>query len=414
MSGVIVAGGGALALAVVRHLDAVRVPVTAVLAPTDAAILASELATEGVRVVAGAATSPATLRAAGIGDARALVLAGPDDAANVDAALTARALRADMRLVVRLFDGTLAGYLGETLQPIAPLSMSSLAAPVFAELAERATRELAPRRDADARAQADRAAAHQRPRRSRMIVDRILLALLVALVALVVVATVFFSVALGLRPLDALYFVWTTVTTVGYGDIALREAPDVAKVVGMGLMLAGAAFMAVLHALLTDGVVSRRLHLLRGLVPERGRGHAVVVGGGNIGVRVAEALAARGHRIVVVERDVQGRHLERLRAAGHHVIVGDAMLPETLRLAGIRNSSVVLGVTDSDAVNLHVALSLGGPGGPPAVLRLESPDLSSHVRARGVLAASPIEIASEAFARAALESPSPPDGERAG
>jgi len=401
--GVVVAGAGPLTFAVIQRLDAARVPVTALLSAPDAAAHAADLAGTGARVVTGKATVADTLRAAGVAEAQALVLADDDDAGNVDAALTARSLWPDLHLVVRLFDPTLARYLGDTLAPITPLSMSSLAAPVFAELATQAMRGPALRQAGVAPAPPD--APPARPRAARLTIDRVLVALMVALAALVVVATTYFSVALRLRPIDALYFVWSTVTTVGYGDIALRDASDAAKVVGMGVMFAGAAFMAVLHALLTDGVVARRLHLLRGLVAERGRGHAVVVGAGNVGVRVAEALAARGQRVVVVERDGESRHLDRLRGAGHHVIVGDALLQEPLRLAGVRNASVVLGLTDSDAVNLHVALSLGGPGGPSAVLRLQSPELSAHVRARGTaLAASPVGIASEAFARAALES----------
>ena len=50
--------------------------------------------------------------------------------------------------------------------------------------------------------------------------------------------------------MDALYFVWTTVMTVGYGDIALKDASDGVKLYGMALMLAGAAFIAILFALL--------------------------------------------------------------------------------------------------------------------------------------------------------------------
>jgi voltage-gated potassium channel Kch len=229
--------------------------------------------------------------------------------------------------------------------------------------------------------------------------------ILIAFGVLVAASTFFFSQALGLRLLDALYFVVTTVTSVGYGDIALRDAPDPAKVMGMVLMFAGAAFLAVLYALFTSGVVARRLRALAGRVPVRARGHVVVVGAGNIGFRVARALAAQGHRVVVVERDPQHRHVETLRAEGHHVLVADALVDETLDLAGAPVAGAVLALTESDATNLHVALTVRRRNpGTPIVMRLGSVELSAHVTERGdARAASPVALASEAFARAALE-----------
>src|SRR5262249_21603161 len=158
----------------------------------------------------------------------------------------------------------------------------------------------------------------------RIPVDRVLVTTAVLGVGIVVAATLYFASALGLRRLDALYFVWTTIFTVGYGDISPRHASDAAKIASMALMVVGAACVAVLYALLSGWVVSRRLDILRGRVAVRGRGHAIVAGAGNVGVRVARALAAGGHRVILVDRDPENRHLAQLRSDGHHVIVADA------------------------------------------------------------------------------------------
>jgi D-arabinose 1-dehydrogenase-like Zn-dependent alcohol dehydrogenase len=195
------------------------------------------------------------------------------------------------------------------------------------------------------------------------------------------------------------------VTTVGYGDIALRDASDAAKLVGMGVMFAGAAFIAALYALFTGSVVARRLDAIRGRLPVRGGGHIVVAGAGHVGVRAARILAGHGHRVVAIERDGDSRHVSALRAEGHHVIVADASVDETLDLARVETAAVVLALTDSDATNLHVALAVRrAHPGVPVVVRLASPELSAHVAARhDALAASSLAIASEAFARAALD-----------
>ena len=217
-------------------------------------------------------------------------------------------------------------------------------------------------------------------------------------------STLYFSHALGLAWLDALYFVWTTVFTVGYGDITPRHGSAFSKLAAMGLMLAGAALVAVAYAILAGWVVERRLAVLRGHVAVRGGGHVIVAGAGHVGVRVTERLRDRGHRVVVVERDPQCAHIDRLRAGGSQVIVADAASAGSLDLAGIDRATALLALTDSDASNLRIALaSRERRPGLLVVARLASPELSAHVNAHGdAIALSSVALASAAFAEAAL------------
>jgi voltage-gated potassium channel Kch len=233
-------------------------------------------------------------------------------------------------------------------------------------------------------------------------VDRVLVGALLALFLLVFPSAAVFASALNLRYMDALYFVWTTVMTVGYGDIALKDAPDSIKIFGMALMLAGAGFIAVLFALLNDFVLSRRLDMLRGRTRVRGKGHALIVGAGNLGFRVAELLAPSVPHLVILERNPENRNIAALRAAGRHAIIADATNEEMLDLAGLDTAGVVLAVTDADSVNLQIALR-ARERGIPVIMRIVSEDLSAHVSARGEwVAFSPILTAAEAFAQAAL------------
>jgi len=395
---VIVAGLEPVGLAIAERLAAGGAEVRAIASPAEAAAAGLELAQLGA--VTGSPRSVRVLEAADLASASALVLAADNDAENVDAALLVRRLQADLPLVVRLFDPDLTAYLHDTLPRVTVLSVSGLGAPVFAELALRALRERPP--EAVAAGPTPEAAG---PDRRRLPVDRVLVRVLTGLVGIVVASAVYFSYALDLRLLDAFYFVWTTATTVGYGDIALRDASDTAKLVGMGLMFAGAAFIAALYAFFTGSVIARRLDAIRGRVPVRGRDHIVVTGAGHVGVRVARLLAGHGHRLVVIERNGDSRHVSALRAEGHHVIVADASVDATLDLARVRTAAAVLALTDSDATNLHVALAVRRRRpGLPVVVRLASAELSAHVAARhDALAASSLAIAGEAFARAALD-----------
>jgi len=326
--------------------------------------------------------------------AAVLVLTADDDPGNVDLALTARRLHPELPLVVRLFDQALVTYLRVSLDNVTILSMSVVAAPVFAKATLSAIAEGRPPTVA---VPEHRVLPRPKP-------DRVVLAVLGGLLAVVVPSTLYFQSALKLSPINALYFVVSTITTVGYGDIALRDASTGTKIVGMLLMFGGAAFMASLFALLTAWVVTRRLEVLSGKVRVRHRGHVVIAGGGNVGIRTAEILGSQGRKVVVIESDGESRTVGVLRAAGHHVIVEDATREGILDLAGLDRAAAVVALTDSDAVNLHISLLVRARRpSVPVILRVVSPELSAHVSERGdAVAISPIAVAADEFARAAV------------
>jgi len=83
-------------------------------------------------VVIGDAFTDETLRAAGLDDCLALVSVTSQDVVNLETALNARALRADLRIVLRLADDDLAGRLEGTSGNMVSRSVPYLAAPAFA------------------------------------------------------------------------------------------------------------------------------------------------------------------------------------------------------------------------------------------------------------------------------------------
>ncbi|MFC4018810.1 potassium channel family protein [Micromonospora sp. GCM10011542] len=92
-----------------------------------------------VPLIVGDAALPETLAAASVADCQALVVASTDDVANLEAALAARDLRDDLRVVLRLFDGDFAERVEETFALGVSRSVSYLAAPAFiGALTERA------------------------------------------------------------------------------------------------------------------------------------------------------------------------------------------------------------------------------------------------------------------------------------
>ena len=87
---------------------------------------------EGSDVVVGNLRSASTLLAAGVKTANALILAGNDEATNLAILMQARILNPQIRIINRLFNTNLGTRLNQTLPDHSTMSVSALAAPVFA------------------------------------------------------------------------------------------------------------------------------------------------------------------------------------------------------------------------------------------------------------------------------------------
>lgn len=399
MSTILVCGLDSFGIAVVRQLVVKGETARVLASASEVASYLHELKRLGVTACAGVTRSAGELEAAGLHEVSAVILTANDDAENVDAALTARRIRPGIPIVARVFDPSLAQYLEETEAGLRVLSVSGLASPRFADLAMRAAKEARTERSASAGASKPR-----RKRSERLRSDPILVRLAIVVAVVSVLSIWFFARALGVSVFDALYLVVETITNTGYGDFAIRAAGTGSMLVTILLMIGGAGLLALVYALMTGWFIARRLEVLHGRVPEKGRGHVVVAGAGNVGYRVAQLLAAASHRVVVIERHADSRNVAALRAEGHHVIVADAELEESLDLAGVDRAAVVLALTDSDAVNLTVALAVRARGlDVPVMIRLISPELSDHLHGRkGIVTVSPVAVASAVFAETAI------------
>jgi Trk K+ transport system NAD-binding subunit len=86
----------------------------------------------GVPFIVGDAALEETLRGASIETAKALLVVSTDDVTNLQAALNARAVRSDMRVVLRLFDDDFARRVQNAFNITISRSVSRLVAPAFA------------------------------------------------------------------------------------------------------------------------------------------------------------------------------------------------------------------------------------------------------------------------------------------
>ena len=128
---VVVVGLGSVGIRVAALVHETGVPVVCVERDPQARGIAAVRAL-GIPVLVGDAPLESQLRRARIHHARALAAVTSDDAANLEAALEARAVRPDVRIVVRLFDDDFAHHVYATLGDVASRSVSYLSAPAFA------------------------------------------------------------------------------------------------------------------------------------------------------------------------------------------------------------------------------------------------------------------------------------------
>jgi Trk K+ transport system NAD-binding subunit len=126
---IVVVGAGKVGYKIIKDLLALHEPVVAVERKMDSPLV-SELLDLGVPIIEGECRLRKTLELAGVARAKAAILATDDDLANLDAALTAREVRPDLRVVLRLFDETLATKVAGAFKMPA-ISTSATSAPAF-------------------------------------------------------------------------------------------------------------------------------------------------------------------------------------------------------------------------------------------------------------------------------------------
>jgi Trk K+ transport system NAD-binding subunit len=128
---IVVVGLGGVGLRVVAQLNDLGVPVVCVEMNEDA-VGVPFARREGLPLVIGDATRKETLRSAWVSTCRAVVTVTSDDITNLEAGLSSRDLKDNVRVVLRLFDDDLAGRVHRNFRIPVSRSVSFLAAPAFA------------------------------------------------------------------------------------------------------------------------------------------------------------------------------------------------------------------------------------------------------------------------------------------
>jgi Trk K+ transport system NAD-binding subunit len=151
------------------------------------------------------------------------------------------------------------------------------------------------------------------------------------------------------------------------------------RVAQVAITLCGIPLMAVVTAILVENTGQERRGAPK--TPSAGiRGHAVVIGLGNVGTRIATLLHESKVPVVCVERDPTTRGIAVARSLDIPVLVGEGPLDNQLNQARVQSSRAVLAVTGDDATNLEAVLEARAISPDVrVVLRLFDDDFAAHV-----------------------------------
>jgi len=175
--------------------------------------------------------------------------------------------------------------------------------------------------------------------------------------ALGLVALTAVDAVLGLQHASAMRALYDAVRTTA--TISSPEPPESAWLLGWASI--AAAMVMVLTATFAAGMVSyllsgRHVTLLgRRVLPRSG--HVIVVGMGQVGLRVAEQLRAMGIAVAGIERYATAPTAPLARSLRIPVMFADGSSRRVLLRAGVRRALAVVAVTSDERDNIAVAIT---------------------------------------------------------
>ena len=199
--------------------------------------------------------------------------------------------------------------------------------------------------------------------------SQILLGGLLAMVAVLIVDYVQSVALLDLSPLESFHTAARTLATVGPAEPSAHS--DAYTLVSAVVMLMAVVATAFFTAGLVERMVATRTVGLLGRLALPRRGHVVVVGLGQIGLRLCEDLRQAGVSVVAVERQADARYLAVARRLRVPVIIGDGTSRRVLETVALKRAEALAAVASDDLQNMSVAVAA----------RAVAPDLRIVMRA---------------------------------
>lgn len=174
----------------------------------------------------------------------------------------------------------------------------------------------------------------------------------------IVLGTAGYQLLAGMSFVDALYQTVTTLSTVGFRELAPFDTTT--KLFTVALILVGVGTVLYTLTLIIEqaleGDISSRFHQRRiALQIAELEKHYILCGFGRVGQEIARELKERNVSFVVVEQTHE--QVELAKAFGYLVVEGDAADERVLNQVNIRSAVCLLAASDSDSGNTYITLT---------------------------------------------------------
>ncbi|MBN1602150.1 MAG: NAD-binding protein [Chitinispirillaceae bacterium] len=143
---------------------------------------------------------------------------------------------------------------------------------------------------------------------------------------------------------DSIYWVITTCSTVGYGDISPKTV--VAKVLTMVLMVSGVALLGYLLSTMSDQIITFNMRKMMGLSKVKASEHIILMGWNVVARMALDELSKMGTEVVVIDNE---QHPEVSSMVRTHFILGSYHDETALKKAGIQTAKAIILAMESDS-----------------------------------------------------------------
>jgi voltage-gated potassium channel Kch len=178
----------------------------------------------------------------------------------------------------------------------------------------------------------------------------------VGLSTILVAETIVSAIVLDQVLVDSFYGAVKTLVTVDPNP-AVQDGPKWFKLTISGSMLVALLFAAAFTGGLVERLIGRRLTGLLGRRAVPRSDHVVVVGLGEVGLRLALLLRRCGISVVAIDEREEGETVGHAKELGVPVVIGRGADPSLLKRLSLERALALAAVTGDDLDNIAITLS---------------------------------------------------------
>ncbi|MBA3509565.1 MAG: NAD-binding protein [Thermoleophilaceae bacterium] len=188
---------------------------------------------------------------------------------------------------------------------------------------------------------------------------RTLMAGLLGFLLILVLDTVATVIVLDESLVEGFYAATKTIVTVGPNSL-VEEGPGWFKVFSAAVMLAALAFTAIFTAGVVNRLLAPRHVAMAGPRSLPRKDHVVVVGLGQVGLRLCLSLRELGVPVVAIESDPAGDYVARAKQYRVPVVVGQGGSRFLLRRLSLERARALAAVTSDEIANIAIVVGALG------------------------------------------------------